>query len=274
MFKQIEDISKEQSKKLNNLREYLKNLKQTCIAYSGGVDSALVASIAYEQLGKNAIAVTGVSPALTNQLLLEARYQAKWIGIKHIEVDTEELNNEEYNQNPSNRCFACKKELHKHTKDISKNLNLQNVLDGVNIDDLSDYRPGIKASQEAGVISPLAILQISKKDIRDISKGIGLPWWDKPAQPCLSSRFPYGYEITSRRLKMVEEAEKYIISMGFKEVRVRCQGTSARIEIPSDEIHKFINSYQRDEFVKFFFELGFKSTSLDLEGLVSGKLNR
>ena len=109
MFKQIEDISKEQSKKLNNLREYLKNLKQACIAYSGGVDSALVASIAYEQLGKNAIAVTGVSPALTNQLLLEARYQAKWIGIKHIEVDTEELNNEEYNQNPSNRCFACKK---------------------------------------------------------------------------------------------------------------------------------------------------------------------
>ncbi len=274
MFQQIEDISNEQSEKLIGLREYLRSLHHACIAYSGGVDSALVASLAYEQLGKNSLAVTGVSDALANQLLKEARYQAKWIGIKHIEVNTSEINNEEYSKNPLNRCFACKKELHKHTKDISKKLNIPNVLDGVNIDDLKDYRPGIKASKEAGVLSPLAILKFSKQDIRDISKAIGLPWWDKPAQPCLSSRFPYGYEITSKRLKMVEQAEDYIRKLGFKEVRVRCQGNSARIEIPSDQIHRFINSYRRDEFIKFFLKLGFKSTSLDLEGLVSGKLNR
>ena len=274
MFNTIESITKEQIAKLEQLRNYLKDLSHACIAYSGGVDSALVAAIAYEQLGNNSIAITGVSPALANQLLQEARFQAKWIGIKHIEVDTHELNTQEYSKNPTNRCFACKKELHKHTKNISETLNYPNVLDGVNIDDLSDYRPGIKAAKEAGVVSPLAILRFSKQDIRAISKGIGLPWWDKPAQPCLSSRFPYGYEITSKRLKMVEAAENYMKIMGFQEVRVRCQGDSARVEIPSDLIPQFINDYNKDQFTKFFFSLGFKSVSLDLEGLISGKLNR
>ena len=274
MFNTIESITKEQIAKLEQLRNYLKDLSHACIAYSGGVDSALVAAIAYEQLGNNSIAITGVSPALANQLLQEARFQAKWIGIKHIEVDTHELNTQEYSKNPTNRCFACKKELHKHTKNISETLNYPNVLDGVNFDDLSDYRPGIKAAKEAGVVSPLAILRFSKQDIRAISKGIGLPWWDKPAQPCLSSRFPYGYEITSKRLKMVEAAEDYMKTMGFKEVRVRCQGDSARVEIPSNRIPQFINEYNKDQFTKFFFSLGFKSVSLDLEGLISGKLNR
>ena len=274
MFNTIESITKEQIAKLEQLRNYLKDLSHACIAYSGGVDSALVAAIAYEQLGNNSIAITGVSPALANQLLQEARFQAKWIGIKHIEVDTHELNTQEYSKNPTNRCFACKKELHKHTKNISETLNYPNVLDGVNIDDLSDYRPGIKAAKEAGIVSPLAILRFSKQDIRAISKGIGLPWWDKPAQPCLSSRFPYGYEITSKRLKMVEAAEDYIKTMGFQEVRVRCQGDSARVEIPSNRIPQFINEYNKDQFTKFFFSLGFKSVSLDLEGLISGKLNR
>jgi len=274
MFNQLEIISEEQIKKLNNLREFLKNLKTACIAYSGGVDSTLVATIAFEQLGDQSIAITGVSAALASQLLNEARLQAKWIGIKHIEIETFELEDKSYSNNPKDRCFACKRELHKHTTQISKKLNFKNVLDGVNLDDLGDYRPGINAAKDAGVISPLALLKFSKQDIRDISKSLCLPWWDKPAQPCLSSRFPYGYEITQKRLKMIEEAEEYIKNFGIQEVRVRCQGTSARIEIPKDEIKTFINSYNRDELIKFFFKLGFKSASLDLEGLVSGKLNR
>ena len=179
-----------------------------------------------------------------------------------------------YRTNPKDRCFACKKELHKHTTFLSKKLNHKNVIDGVNFDDLGDFRPGIKAAQEAGVISPLAILEFSKKDIRDISKSLGLPWWDKPAQPCLSSRFPYGVEITDSRLKMIEKAEEYIRRVGIQDVRVRCQGTSARIEIPCDQIQKFITTYRREELLNFFFEIGFKSVSLDLEGLISGKLNR
>ena len=274
MFNQLEIISEEQIKKLNNLREFISNLQTACIAYSGGVDSTLVAAIAFEQLRDQSLAITGVSAALASQLLNEARSQAKWIGIKHIEVETFELEDESYRNNPKERCFACKRELHKHTTIISKKFNYKHVIDGVNLDDLGDYRPGINAAKNAGVISPLAILKFSKQDIRDISKSLCLPWWDKPAQPCLSSRFPYGYEITQKRLKMIEEAEEYIKNFGIKEVRVRCQGTSARIEIPKDEIQTFINLYNRDELIKFFFKLGFKSASLDLEGLVSGKLNR
>jgi len=274
MFNQLEIISEEQINKLNKLREFLKDLKTACIAYSGGVDSTLVATIAFEQLGDQSLAITGVSAALANQLLNEARLQAKWIGIKHIEIETFELEDKTYSNNPKERCFACKRELHKHTTAISKKLNYEHVLDGVNLDDLGDYRPGINAAKAAGVISPLAILKFSKKDIRDISKSLCLPWWDKPAQPCLSSRFPYGYEITHKRLKMIEKAEEYIRNVGIKEVRVRSQGTSARIEIPKDEIKTFIDLYNRDDLLKFFFKLGYKSASLDLEGLVSGKLNR
>ena len=274
MFNQLEIISEEQIKKLNNLREFISNLQTACIAYSGGVDSTLVAAIAFEQLRDQSLAITGVSAALASQLLNEARLQAKWIGIKHIEIETFELEDESYSNNPKERCFACKRELHKHTTLISKKLNYKHVLDGVNLDDLGDFRPGINAAKDAGVISPLAILKFSKRDIRDISKSLCLPWWDKPAQPCLSSRFPYGYEITQKRLKMIEKAEEFIKNFGIQEVRVRCQGTSARIEIPKDEIKTFINLYNRDELIKFFFKLGFKSASLDLEGLVSGKLNR
>ena len=274
MFNQLEQISNEQADKLFKLRSFIRQLDSVCIAYSGGVDSAFVTSLAYEQLGKKALAVTGVSPALAKSLLDEARDQAKWIGIKHVEIETSELNQESYNKNPKDRCFACKKELHHHTTFLSKKLEYKNVLDGVNFDDLKDYRPGIEAAKKAGVISPLAILQFSKKDIRDISKALGFPWWDKPAQPCLSSRFPYGYQITSKRLKMVEKAEEYIKKGGIAEIRVRCQGSSARIEIPKDKMKIFFEKYDFDKLVEYFSNIGFNCTSLDLEGLISGKLNR
>ena len=157
---------------------------------------------------------------------------------------------------------------------MSKKLNYKIVFDGVNFDDLNDYRPGIQAAKEAGVISPLAKFKFTKKDIRDISRALGFPWWDKPAQPCLSSRFPYGHQITNKRLKMVEKAEEYIKKGGISEVRVRCQGSTARIEIPQDELQIFCKEYDFNKLVKYFSSLGFYCTSLDLEGLISGKLNR
>ncbi len=274
MFNQLEILSDEQSEKLYTIRRFIKNLDSVCIAYSGGVDSTLVTSLAFEQLGNKAIAITGISPALANTLREEAKSQAKWIGVKHLEIKTSELEQSNYSSNPKDRCFACKKELHKHTTYLSQKLNYKNVLDGVNLDDLKDFRPGIVAAQEAGVISPLAKFRFSKQDIRDISKALGFPWWDKPAQPCLSSRFPYGHKITSERLKMVEKAEEYLKEGGISDVRVRCQGSTARIEIPQDEIKHFFNKYNFSELVQFFSNLGFNCTSLDLEGLISGKLNR
>jgi len=274
MFNQLEILSDEQSEKLYNIRRYIKNLESVCIAYSGGVDSTLVASLAFEQLGSKAIAITGISPALANSLREEARSQAKWIGVKHLEIKTSELDKSKYSENSKDRCFACKKELHSHTTFLSKKLNYKIVLDGVNLDDLKDYRPGIEAARKAGVISPLAKFKFSKKDIRDISKSLGFPWWDKPAQPCLSSRFPYGHGITSERLKMVEKAEEYLKRIGLTDVRVRCQGSTARIEIPKDELKHFFYNYNVCELVQYFSEIGFKCTSLDLEGLISGKLNR
>tara|TARA_B100000614_G_scaffold65903_1_gene58320 strand:+ start:1728 stop:2552 length:825 start_codon:yes stop_codon:yes gene_type:complete len=274
MFNQLELITNDQTEKLTSLRNYIKSLKTACVAYSGGVDSALVASITFEQLREKACAITGVSPALASHLLEEARMQAKWIGINHIEIQTNELADESYSNNPKERCFACKKELHKKTSFISEKLNFKNILDGVNFDDLSDYRPGIEASKKAGVKSPLALFKFSKKDIRDISKSLGFPWWDKPAQPCLSSRFPYGYNITKERLNMIEKGEAYVREMGIEDVRVRCQGTSARIEIPEEDIQNFIVNYRKEALLNYFFKLGFKCVSLDLEGLISGKLNR
>ncbi len=274
MFNQLEILTDEQSEKLYTIRRYIKNLESVCIAYSGGVDSTLVASLAFEQLGRKAIAITGISPALANTLREEARSQAKWIGVQHLEIKTSELDQSSYSKNPKDRCFACKKELHKHTTYISNKLNYKIVLDGVNLDDLKDYRPGIEAAKKAGVISPLAELKFSKRDIRDISRALGFPWWDKPAQPCLSSRFPYGHAITSERLKMVEKAEEYLKAGGLSEVRVRCQGATARIEIPQDELKHFFKKYNFVELVQHFSNLGFNCTSLDLEGLISGKLNR
>ena len=274
MFYQLEILSDEQSEKLNEIRNFIKNLNSVCVAYSGGVDSTLVASLAFEQLGSKAIAITGVSPALAKALLEEAKTQARWIGIQHLQIETSELDQSSYSENPKNRCFACKKELHKHTTFLSKKLNYKIVCDGVNLDDLNDYRPGIQAAKEAGVSSPLALFKFTKKDIRDISRALGFPWWDKPAQPCLASRFPYGNPITNERLNMVEKAEEYIKKGSVSEVRVGCHGSTARIEIPQNELQIFCEEYDFNELVNYFSNLGFNCTSLDLEGLISGKLNR
>ena len=273
-FSQLESLTDTELKQLILLREFIKDLDNVCVAYSGGVDSSLIATIAQEQLGSKAFAVTGVSPSLAPYLLKQARLQAAWIGIRHEECQTNEIDDPNYFKNPENRCFACKHELHKHLKEISQRSSNAQVLDGVNYDDLDDFRPGIKASTQAGVISPLAELEIDKKSIRSISKSLGLPWWDKPAQPCLASRIPFGEEISSQRLKQIAQAEEWVVNQGFPKVRVRNQGLSARIELPATEIDNFIKNIERDELIRYFLSLGFHSISIDLEGLISGKLTR
>ena len=273
-LRQLEPLAAAEQELLEHLRSRIRALKQVCVAYSGGVDSALVATIAWEQLGHQALAITGVSPALAPHLLREARQQAAWLGIPHREVPTQELRDPDYSSNPNDRCYACKRELHRHLGPLAEAAGGAQVLDGVNVDDLHDHRPGIQAAREAGVLSPLAELGISKAQVRELSKALGLPWWDKPAQPCLASRFPYGEAISAERLQRVAQAEAWLIARGFSRVRVRSQGLAARIEVPVDQIVVLAQHPERDALVQAFLDLGFTAVSVDLEGLISGKLNR
>jgi uncharacterized protein len=189
-------------------------------------------------------------------------------------VLTAELQDPAYAANPTDRCYACKRELHRHLAEISRAAAGAKVLDGVNHDDLGDHRPGIDAAREAGVCSPLAELQIDKASVRRFSKALGFPWWDKPAQPCLASRFPYGEGITASRLSRVAQAERWLQQRGFDQVRVRSQGETARIEVPAARLAELMQEDLRQELVQVFLQFGFTAVSLDLEGLVSGKLNR
>ncbi len=263
---------------LGALRQRIASLPAAIVAYSGGVDSALVAAIAAEQLGDRALAVTGISPALAPHLRAEAQQQAAWMGIQQQELPTAELNDPAYSSNPENRCYACKRELHSVIAELVGQLDEQwrgaSVLDGVNRDDLGDHRPGIEAARERGVSSPLAELQIDKAGVRALSRALGFPWWDKPAQPCLASRFPYGEGINAERLQRVGAAEAWLRQRGFQELRVRSQGETARIEVPPSALQRLVEEPTRTAVVEALLGLGFSAVSLDLEGLVSGKLNR
>ena len=278
MFRVLESLSAVQADKLQRLRADLAARPAVVVAYSGGVDSSLVAAIAAEQLGDRALAATGVSPALAPALREEAQLQAAWIGIRHREITTAELNDPAYSSNPSQRCYACKRELHLQLGQLRDLQAGALVVDGVNHDDLADHRPGIAAAREAGVHSPLAALGITKTDVRALSRALGFPWWDKPAQPCLASRFPYGEAISAPRLQRVAAAEAWLRQQGWPQLRVRSQGDAARIELPADQLTEALQRWsepeQRKALVSAFLERGFSAVSVDLEGLVSGKLNR
>ena len=277
-FTLLDSLPEDLSTALDGLRRQMAALDRVVVAYSGGVDSALVAAIAVEQLGPRALAITGVSPALAPHLRSEAAEQARWLGIEHREVPTAELADPAYASNPSDRCYACKRELHQLLAPIARAAGAAVVLDGVNADDLADHRPGIRAAREWGVRSPLADQGLAKGGVRQLSRALGLPWWDKPAQPCLASRFPYGEPITASRLQRVAAAEAWLRQQGWRDLRVRSQGETARIELPAallgHALEQWADADRRQELVTAFRQLGFTAVSLDLEGLVSGKLNR
>lgn len=260
--------------KLKQLQDLFRDMERALIAYSGGVDSTLVAKIAYDVLGDRAIAVTAVSPSLLPEELIDAQTQSAQIGIKHELVETHEMDNPDYTSNPVNRCYFCKSELHDTLKPLALERGYPYVVDGVNADDLQDYRPGIQAAKERGARSPLAEVGVSKAEVREISRGLGLAWWDKPAQPCLSSRFPYGEAITVTKLQRVGRAEIYLKQLGYENLRVRSQEDTAKIELPAAEITQFVQQVDLPTLVKTFQDLGFVYVTLDLEGYRSGKLNQ
>ncbi|HIK26868.1 MAG: ATP-dependent sacrificial sulfur transferase LarE [Oscillatoriaceae bacterium SKW80] len=262
------------SQKLEKVQAIFAEMERALIAYSGGIDSTLVAKIAHDVLGERALAVTAVSPSLLPEDLEEARIQAAEIGIAHELVETHEMANPNYTANPVNRCYFCKSELHDTLKPLALERGYPYIVDGVNADDLHDYRPGIQAAKERGVRSPLAEAAISKAEVRQLAKQLGLPWWDKPAQPCLSSRFPYGEEITIAKLQRVGRAERYLRNLGLKNLRVRSEGNTARIELPPEQIKEFIFTTDLPKLVQTFQEYGFIYVTLDLEGYRSGKLNQ
>ncbi len=259
--------------KLAQLKSLFAQMDRALIAYSGGIDSTLVAKIAYDVLGDKALAITAVSPSLLPEDLEDAKTQAITIGIPHELIQTHEMDNPNYTSNPVNRCYFCKSELHDTLKPIAIQRGYPYVVDGVNADDLHDYRPGIQAAKERGARSPLAEVGVTKAEVREMSQLLGLPWWNKPSQPCLSSRFPYGEEITVDKLQKVGRAEVYLRKLGWNNLRVRCHENTARIELPPEKIKDFVASVDLNALVSAFQEYGFVYVTLDLEGYRSGKLN-
>jgi pyridinium-3,5-biscarboxylic acid mononucleotide sulfurtransferase len=262
------------TEKLEQLKALFTEMGQALVAYSGGIDSTLVAKIAYDVLGDRALAITAESPSLLPEDLEDARIQAAEIGIAHQVVQTHEMDNPNYTSNPVNRCYFCKSELHDTLKPLALKWGYPYVVDGVNADDLSDYRPGIQAAKERGARSPLAEVSVTKAEVRELSKLLGLPWWDKPAQPCLSSRFPYGEEITVGKLQRVGRAERYLRKLGWQNLRVRSEADTARIELLPDQIKDFVVETDLPTLVEAFQSYGFLYVTLDLEGYRSGKLNQ
>lgn len=260
--------------KLQHIKDIFAEMEMALIAYSGGIDSTLVAKIAYDMLADRALAVTAESPSLLPEDLEDAKVQAAEIGIPHQVVQTHEIENPNYASNPVNRCYFCKSELHDTLKPLALSLGYPYVVDGVNADDLKDYRPGIQAAKERGARSPLAEVGITKAEVREISKHLGLPWWDKPAQPCLSSRFPYGEEITVAKLQRVGRSELYLRKLGWRNLRVRSEGDTARIELPPEQIKEFVLTTELPALISAFQSFGFVYVTLDLEGYRSGKLNQ
>lgn len=262
------------SDKLAQLQAIFHKMDRALIAYSGGIDSTLVTKVAFDVLGDRALAVTANSPSLMPEDFADAKAQAAEMGVAHKVVETHEMDNEQYTSNPVNRCYFCKSELHDTLRPLADELGYPYVVDGLNADDLKDYRPGIAAAKERGVRSPLAEVGITKLEVREISKQLGLPWWDKPSQPCLSSRFPYGELITTEKLHRVGRAERYLRDLGYRNIRVRSDGETARIELMPDEIQTFVTQVMLPELVAAFQGFGFSYVTLDLEGYKSGKLNR
>ena len=259
--------------KLKKLRDNIKALKSVVVAFSGGVDSSLVAKVCYDVLGDKALAVTARSETYPAYEYEEAKKIAKEIGIPHITIDTSELGIKGFAENPPNRCYFCKSELFGKLKEIAQEKGYKNVADGANLDDAGEYRPGLDAANELEVCSPLKESGLRKADIREISKHLNLSNWNKPSYACMSSRFPYGQSITEEKLTIVVAAENYLRSIGLKQFRVRHHDTIARIEVLPEDIPALLQNGKRKELVKKFKEIGYKYVTIDMEGYRSGSMN-
>lgn len=267
------------------LKSHLAEYKKVIVAFSGGIDSYFVLKAAADSIGKeNVLAITAVSPSLKQSEKNETNKLAALINARHEIIFTDELNDPNYFNNPANRCFFCKDELYTKLDNLKNELGYEVILDGTNYDDMSDYRPGYKASRNHEILSPLVDLKFTKDEIRNISKSLGLEIWNKPSSPCLSSRIPYGQKVTVEKLSLIEQAEEIVKEFGFKEFRVRHfeyekPGNSdkklllAKLDISSAELEKYLNPVLLEELNRRIKELGYDFVTLDMGGLKSGSLN-
>ena len=266
-------LSEELISKLNKLKENISGLGSLAVGFSGGVDSTLLLTVAHEMLGDKAVAVTALDDAFPEREYAETTAFCEERGIRQIIVQTNPLEIEEYRHNAPDRCYHCKRAFFSEIKRIAEEKGIEHVAEGSNTDDMGDYRPGLKAVDELGILSPLREAGLSKADIRELSKEMGLPTWSKPSYACLASRFVYGEEITAEKLHMIDRAEQFLIELGFVEERVRIHGNLARIEVPAADIPRIAADEIRSSIYEEFRKIGFLYVSLDLKGYRTGSMN-
>jgi pyridinium-3,5-biscarboxylic acid mononucleotide sulfurtransferase len=259
--------------KVEALRATFAPMPSVIVAFSGGVDSTFVLKVAQDAIGERVLALTTTSPTMPDQDRQSAIEMAKLIGARHVVIESNELEVKGYAQNPLNRCYLCKSNLFTVCEAKARELGIAEIVDGVNLDDLHDYRPGIQAAEQRRVRHPLVEAEMTKAEIREASRALGLPTWDRPASPCLSSRFPYGTQITLEGLQKVERGETLLHAMGFRVARVRYHGDVARLEVETSELPRLLQEPTREIIDREFKKLGFRFVAVDLKGFRSGSLN-
>jgi len=259
--------------KHQKLKTVFENMSGAVVAFSGGVDSTLVLAVAHSVLGEKVLAATGRSDSLAEREYQEVQSLTQQLGIEHRVIATREMDSSQYTKNPINRCFYCKSELYAHLLKLPEVKLGWSIANGTNADDLGDYRPGLEAADQANVVSPLVESGFTKQDVRDLAQHLELPNWDKPAMPCLSSRIPYGQEVTVEKLRQIEQAEGLLLEMGFPTVRVRHKNGHACVEVPVEDLKRLQNPERMPLIQSRFLALGFTAVNVDPLGFRSGSLN-